>query len=433
MDYLTDFSAIEQLLTAIQAWLGENVLVYGNFIQLCLIVLIFLLTRYFTPKAKSWQQDWFETRRSTIISGTFQNIVTPLVFPIIWLLTLSLLLLIAAAADLPYHLIKIAVSLLAAWVIIRLTAGFVKNRIWAKMIAVIAWTVAALNILNLLEPTTEVLDGIAINLGALRISALTVINGLLTLIILLWLAAIVSRLIEQQIKASSDLTPSVKVLISKLIKFTLIIVAVVAAIASVGIDLTVFTVFSGAIGVGIGFGLQKSIANLFSGLVLLMDKSIKPGDVIAIGDTYGWVNTLGARYVSIYTRDGIEHLIPNEQLITQEVQSWSHTNRLIRLRIPIGVHYESDVRKAIELCIESASEVDRILEDPPSVCLLTGFGDSSVDLELRVWINDPQAGTSNVKSEILLKVWDKFHDHKIEIPYPQRDIHIRSSIMNSEL
>jgi len=348
---------------------------------------------------------------------------------VVWLLTLSIPLLIATSVDLSNHVMKIAVSLLMAWIIIRLTTGFVRNRVWSRFIAITAWTIAALNILNLLGPVTVVLDSLAIEFGTLRVSALTVINGMLSLIVLLWLAVIISRLIERQISASSDLTPSVQVLLSKLSKLVLIIIAVAAAVSSVGIDLTALTVFSGAIGIGVGLGLQKSIANLFSGLVLLLDKSIKPGDVIAIGDTYGWVGSLNARYVSIHTRDGVEHLIPNEQLITQEVQSWTHTNRLIRLRLPIGVHYQSDVRKAIDLCVESAAEVERVIDKPAPVCLLKGFGDNSVDLELRFWIGDPQEGTSNVKSKVLLNVWDKFKENEIEIPYPQRDLHIRSSVV----
>jgi len=430
MNNLTDLTSIERLLTTMQVWLSDNVLVYSNFIQLCIIALAFLLTWYFTPAIKGWQQGLLEQDKSDAVAGKYRYIFTPLIFPIAWLLILSVLLLIATSADLSYQLIKIVVSLLTAWIIIRMTANLVRNRVWAKFIAVTAWTIAALNILNLLVPATEVLDGLAINFGALRVSALTIINGILSLIILLWLAAVFSRLIGQQINSSTDLTSSAKVLINKLLKLTLIIIAIVIAIKSVGIDLTALTVFSGAVGIGIGLGLQKSISNLFSGLVLLLDKSIKPGDVIAIGDTFGWVKTLGARYVSIYTRDGIEHLIPNEQLITQEVQNWSHTNKLLRLRLPIGVHYEADVRQAIALCVESANEVERILNDPPTVCLLKGFGDSSVDLELRFWINDPQVGTSNVRSEVLLKVWDKFHEHDIEIPYPQRDLHIRSSVIN---
>jgi small-conductance mechanosensitive channel len=300
----------------------------------------------------------------------------------------------------------------------------------SKFIALAVWTVAALNIINLNEPVTDVMDSIGITLGELRISALTVIEGIFILIVLLWLAILISQFIEQQIKKSTDLTPSVKVLISKLIKFTLIIIAVVAAISSVGIDLTAFAVFSGAVGIGIGLGLQKSIGNLFSGLMLLMDKSIKPGDLITVGDTYGTVASLNARYASIKKMDGTEHLIPNENLISQEVINWTHSDKLIRPDVAIGVHYQSDVRKAIELCLESAKVVERVLDYPEPDCLLTGFGDSSVDLLLRFWINDPEKGVANVKSEILLNVWDKFHEHAIEIPYPQRDLHIRSSVID---
>ena len=429
MDKLIDTLSIEQILATSRMWLGEHVLNNQNFIQMCLIVLTFLIAWYLTPKIKDWQQELLKNSVLNDSSGRYRHIYKPLIFPIVWLLMLSIPLLIATSVDLSNHVMKIAVSLLMVWIIIRLTTGFVRNRIWSRFIAITAWTIAALNILNLLGPVTVVLDSLAIEFGTLRVSALTVINGMLSLIVLLWLAVIISRLIERQISASSDLTPSVQVLLSKLSKLVLIIIAVVAAVSSVGIDLTAFTIFSGAIGIGVGLGLQKSIANLFSGLVLLLDKSIKPGDVIAIGDTYGWVDSLNARYVSVYTRDGVEHLIPNEQLITEEVQNWTHTNRLIRLRLPIGVHYKSDVRRAIDLCIESATEVERVIEKPAPVCLLKGFGDNSVDLELRFWIGDPQEGTSNVKSEVLLNVWDKFKDNEIEIPYPQRDLHIRSSVV----
>lgn len=429
MDKLIDTLSIEQILATSRMWLGEHVLNNQNFIQLCLIVLTFLIAWYLTPKIKDWQQELLKNSVLSDSSGRYRYIYKPLIFPIVWFLLLSIPLLIATSVDLSNHVMKIAVSLLMLWIIIRLTTGFVRNRIWSRFIAITAWTIAALNILNLLGPVTVVLDSLAIEFGTLRVSALTVINGMLSLIVLLWLAVIISRLIERQISASSDLTPSVQVLLSKLSKLVLIIIAVVAAVSSVGIDLTAFTVFSGAIGIGVGLGLQKSISNLFSGLVLLLDKSIKPGDVIAIGDTYGWVDSLNARYVSVYTRDGVEHLIPNEQLITEEVQNWTHTNRLIRLRLPIGVHYKSDVRRAIDLCVESATEVERVIEKPAPVCLLKGFGDNSVDLELRFWIGDPQEGTSNVKSEVLLNVWDKFKGNEIEIPYPQRDVHIRSSVV----
>jgi small-conductance mechanosensitive channel len=244
------------------------------------------------------------------------------------------------------------------------------------------------------------------------------------------LAILISQFVDQQIRKSTDITPSVKVLISKLIKISLIIIAVVVAISSVGIDLTAFAVFSGAVGIGIGLGLQKSIANLFSGVLLLMDKSIKPGDLITVGDTYGRVESLNARYASVKRMDGTEHLIPNENLISQEVINWTHTDKLIRPDIVIGVHYQSDIPKAMELCIQSAIEAKRVLDSPEPECLLIGFGDNSVDLKLRFWIKDPENGLLNVKSEILLGIWDKFREHDIEIPYPQRDLHIRSSVID---
>jgi small-conductance mechanosensitive channel len=207
---------------------------------------------------------------------------------------------------------------------------------------------------------------------------------------------------------------------------TLITLAIVAAVGSVGIDLTGFAVFTGALGVGIGFGLQKVVSNLVSGVILLLDRSVKPGDVIAIGDTYGWVNSMGARFVALVTRDGIEHLIPNEDLITQRVENWSFTNTAVRLHCHVGIAYDADVRKALALLIQSARETERVLQDPAPNALVLGFGDSAIDLELRFWIRDPQNGVANVRSAVYLCVWDKFREAGIAIPYPQRDVHIRA-------
>ena len=164
-----------------------------------------------------------------------------------------------------------------------------------------------------------------------------------------------------------------------------------------------------------------------SGLLLLLDKSIKPNDVITVGGTYGWVESLGARYVSVRTRDGIEYLIPNEDLITQRVENWSHSDKVVRVNIPVGISYKSDVHLAIELCKQASSEVTRVLSDPAPNCLLRGFGESSVNLEIRVWIDDPSEGRANVTSEVLLRVWSLFHERGIEFPYPQRDLHLKSS------
>ncbi len=433
MNKYFDFSYMENLLLTFESWVSNNVFIYSNFIQLGLIVLTLLVSWYLTPGIKQWREKEVVDKGKSIFRFIptsfykYQALITSLVFPFLWLLILSSVLLIGTAIETSYHLIKIAVSLLAAWVIIHMTTGMLRNKALSKFVAMVIWTVAVLNILDLIEPVTNVLDGIGLTLGELRLSALTVIEGIFILTVLLWLAIFISQFVEQQIRKSTDITPSVKVLISKLIKITLIIIAVVVAISSVGIDLTAFAVFSGAVGVGIGLGLQKSIANLFSGLLLLMDKSIKPGDLITVGDTYGVVESLNARYASVKRMDGTEHLIPNENLISQEVINWTHTDKLIRPDVDVGVHYQTDVRFAMSLCIEAGKEVERVLNSPEPECLLIGFGDNSVDLKLRFWIKDPENGVLNVKSEILLSIWDMFQEHDIEIPYPQRDLHIRTS------
>ena len=258
--------------------------------------------------------------------------------------------------------------------------------------------------------------------------AVVLVHAAFIVFVTLGAALLISRLIENSLKSSISLSPSMVVLSGKLVRITLVTAAFLVAISTVGIDLSIFTFFGGALGVGLGFGLQKVVSNFISGIILLMDKSIKPGDVISIGNTYGWVNSLNARYVSLDTRDGIEHLIPNEELIITRVENWSHSHNRVRLKIPIGIHYDSDVKKAMGLCEEAAQEIERILKHPAPVCLVSGFGDNSVDLEVRMWISDPHNGLSNIKSQILLKVWDKFHEHDIEIPYPQRDLHIKNPI-----
>jgi small-conductance mechanosensitive channel len=416
-----------------ESWLYGNVLIFSNLIQLGLIVITLLVSWYLTRGIKGWRKKDIEDKSRSAFrfiptsQYKYESLITSLVLPTIWLLMLSLLLLMGVAIETSYHLMKFAVSLLGAWVIIHMTTGMLRNKALSKFIAIIVWAVAALNILNLITPVTNVLDSFGLTLGESRLTALTVIEGIFILVTLLWLAIFISQFIEQQIRKSRDITPSVKVLINKLIKITLIIIAVVVAMSSVGIDLTAFAVFSGAVGVGIGLGLQKSIANLFSGLLLLMDKSIKPGDLITVSDTYGVVETLNARYASIKKMDGTEHLIPNENLISQEVINWTHTDKLIRPDVDVGVHYQTDVRFAMSLCIEAGKEVERVLNSPEPECLLMGFGDNSVDLKLRFWIKDPENGVLNVKSEILLSIWDKFKEHNIGIPYPQRDLHIRTS------
>lgn len=362
----------------------------------------------------------------------FWQTLAKVVFPIVWLVLQWIA--VSSMGQLGFYdgLTVVTSSLLMAWIVINMVTVFVANPLASRFIALTAWVVAALNIIGMLEATMALLDKASFTIGQVNVSVLTVIQGIITLALLLWATALVGQIIEGRIKSSPNLTPSVQVLSAKLLKIGLAVVAFILALSIVGIDLTAFAVLGGAIGLGIGFGLQKIFANLISGFILLVDKSIKPGDVITVGTDYGTVDALGARYVSVLTRDGIEHLIPNEELITTKVENWSHSNNLLRLHQMVGIHYNADVRHAIALCFEAMAETSRVLQNPAPKCHLREFADSAVNLQMRFWIDDPMNGRANVTSELLLKVWDKFHEHGIEIPYPQRDLHLRSSSINME-
>jgi small-conductance mechanosensitive channel len=270
------------------------------------------------------------------------------------------------------------------------------------------------------------MNRMAVPIGNFRVSVLLVLQGVLTLTLFIWVANTLSRITEHRLSLFTAMTPAMQVLAGKLTRIVLITLAIVLALGSIGIDLTAFAVFSGAIGVGVGFGLQKVVSNLVSGVILLIDRSIKPGDVIEIDSTYGIVNALNARYAAVATRDGKEFLIPNEDMITQRVTNWSYSSSLIRLHVKMGISYRSDPHKAIALSLGAVRDVPRVLMSPEPNCVLLGFGDNSIDLELRFWIRDPANGTANVRSEVMLRIWDVYRDHGIEMPHPQRDLTLRN-------
>ena len=329
--------------------------------------------------------------------------------------------------------LDLAISLTGAWVVIRIASAFIAEPFWARLIANLVWAVAALNILGLLQPFATLLDGIGLTLGTdeggmvNRISLLTVLRTLFILAVLYWLARRVSKLLTARVQTVPNLTPSARILISNTVQITLIAVALLTALNLSGVDLAALAIFSGAVGLGIGFGLQKIFANLISGLILLMDRSIKPGDVITLEDTYGHVNKLGMRYSSVITRDGMEHLIPNEDFITTKVINWSYSDRAVRVKRAIGVAYDTDVPRAMEIIVEAANTVPRVLEAPATRCLLRGFDDSAITLEVRFWIADPEGGVNNVSSEVLVAIWTAFKAHGVQFPFPQRDVHLVGS------
>ena len=405
-------------------WFRQNVLVWSSLAQLVAAAAALLLSR---AVARPLVRGLVPTiARLTVVP--VRRVLAGLVDALPWLLLILLVWFeeraFEATGTAP-RLLRLVESLTLAWIIIRVSSGLVRSPRLARLFAGAAWIVAALNIAGLIGPAVGLLGSMAFSIGTLRLSVLLLIKAALLLAVLIWAANLVSHVIDTRLQGTSDITPSVRVLASKLLRATLLTLAVVVALSAVGIDLTAFAVFSGAIGVGVGFGLQKVVSNLISGVILLLDRSIKPGDVIEIGSTYGWITRLNARFVSVVTRDGTEYLIPNEDLITQQVVNWSYSNDLVRLHVGFGISYDADVHAAIRLAIEAAEGVERVLAEPRPVCLLTGLGDSAVDLELRFWIADPREGTANVKSDVLLRVWDAFHAAGIEFPFPQRDLTLR--------
>jgi small-conductance mechanosensitive channel len=417
--------SVERLLAiweSAYAWLLTNVFVPSIAVQAALVGLTLLLAMLAAKRLK----PFFARYRDHRVVARGVAITESVALSAIWLVLLWLAMTVLNIGEQPSALLRTVVTLLAAWVAIHLASQFVRNPAWAKLITWTAWSLAALSILDLLQPTIAVLDAAAIPLGQSRISLWDIVRTTVAIVVLLSVALYLTSLVESRIRTSQTLSPTVQVLFTKSLKMALITLAVIVAITSVGIDLTALAVVGGLLGVGIGFGLQKIVSNLISGVILLVDKSIKPGDIISVSGTYGWVTALGGRYVSVVTRDGVEHLIPNETLISEPVENWTHTQRRTRLKVDMIVHHDSDLRQVIKICEEAALTCARVLPEPAPKCLFIEFGESALKLQLRFWIGDAQNGVQNVKSDVLLEIWQRFKQHGVRIPYPQRDLHIRS-------
>ena len=282
------------------------------------------------------------------------------------------------------------------------------------------------------NPVTEVigeLDRIGFDVGKTHVSVLGGIVVLIVVIGVITAARIGIRLACMSLARFTQLDPTQRVLSEKLVSIAIWGIAIMIGIDILKIDLTALTVFSGAFGLAIGFGLQKTFGNLIAGIILLTDRSIKPGDVIAVGSgkdaTVGQVMRIGIRAVSVTTRDKIEYLIPNEYLMTSIVENWSFSSRDVRVKVPVGVAYDTDIVFAEKLMLEAASNCKRVLDSPKPTVWLHEFGDSSIDFTIMCWINDPEDGVGNVRSDVLKTVWRLFRDNGVEIPFPQRDIRVK--------
>lgn len=320
------------------------------------------------------------------------------------------------------YLLAVAAKLAAAWLLIRLATSLIRNDTAVRLVSVAAWSVAALSILGLLEQTVAALDSVAFVLGGLRVTPLLIVKVSTLLIVALWLASVAGSFLDSRISNLRDLTPSMQVLISKLTHILLITGAIVFVLAAAGVDLSALAIFSGAVGVGIGFGLQKIVGNFVSGVILLVDKSVKPGDLVTIGDSHGRVSAMNTRYISVSGNDGREYLIPNEKLVTERVVNWTYRDRNTRVDVAFATSYEANPRHICEIAVKIAAETPRVSAIKPPSCSLVEFADQSMKFGLSFWIVDPERGIGNVRGQVMLGLWETFRIEGVKSTYPIRDL-----------
>ena len=354
--------------------------------------------------------------------------VNRLIFP---LATLALVFLASLLTRrmLPPFFFSIALPMLVALAAIRLVVYALRGVVGGgsvlksseRAIAFTIWGFLLLYFVGVLPEIGMELDQFEIPFGKQKVSLLTIVKGvavgIVTLAITLW----VSGLLEQRLM-KSPLDENMRVVLAKFVRALMITAGILFALQAVGFDLTLLSVFGGALGVGIGLGLQKLAANYIAGFTILLDRSIRMGDMVTVDNRFGVVSQVTSRYVVIRSLDGVEAIVPNETLVTTTVLNHSYSNKEIRMGIPVQVSYDSDVERALGLMEEAALAEPRVLKAPnPPMAFLAGFGDNGIDLELGVWINDPENGQLNLRSAINQSIWRAFGANGIKIPFPQRE------------
>ena len=338
--------------------------------------------------------------------------------------------------------LDIAIMLIAALVAVRLGVYFVRLLIgpdswvktWETRLTLFFWLAASFELLGWFNRIESTLDALDLVPGKTTFTLWALLKVIVVVTGFILVTSVIARAIERHVMTIESLAPSTRNLIAKFSQFILIGLGILLGINAAGVDVTALTVLTGAIGIGLGFGLQAIASNFVSGFVLLLDKSIKPGDVISFTghtgtstENFGWVQELRGRFVVVRDRDGVETLVPNQNLITNSVINWSYTDQRVRLRLPVLISYDDDPELALDLLIQAAGGHPRILKDPAPVSRLLAFEDYGMRLEARFWIRDPMNGVNNVRSDINRVIWRIFRQHGIKIPVAQREIRILDS------
>jgi len=334
------------------------------------------------------------------------------------------------------HLLNVAAALLLAMALIRISIYVMRHtfapsawlRASERWISWMAWIGVAVYLTGLWPHVREALLDIGFTVGKQKFSLLLVLQGTLSIVITILVALWLGRLIESRLMRASSLQINLRVMFSKLAQVLLLLAAFLIALPAVGIDLTVLSVFGGMLGVGIGFGLQKIAANYVSGFIILMDRSVSLGDLVTIGEHTGTLTRMTARFVVVRSLGGLEAIIPNETIITSTVLNHSFSDRKVRVGLPIQVAYATDLDAARKIMVEAAVAHPRALKDPPPGALIIAFADSGINLELGVWVDDPDQGLAGLRSDLYTAIWREFRAQGIEIPFPQREIRVLGSV-----
>jgi len=355
---------------------------------------------------------------------------------IVWpLLSVVLLWVITPAFEqfgLKNEILRVAASLLNAWIIVRLITSNIRDGLVANTLTLLAWSIAALYILRLLQPVTESLDSTIIGFAGVKFSLLRLMTSMFVAAIALWLGRIAGDAAQAQLRSSKKLTPSMAGLLGQVLKIAFIIVAILIALQVVGVNLTALTILSGTLGIGIGFGLQAIFSNFVSGLIILIEKSVKVGDFIELqSGVTGLVREINIRSTLVTTNDNVDILVPNEEFIKSQVINWTHREVRRRVRVPFGVAYGSDKEIVRKAGLEAAEDVEWTLKGMPGrtpQVWLTKFGDSALEFELVVWLTDAAVSRpARVIADYNWALHTALEKYGLEIPFPQRDLHLKSA------
>ena len=415
-------SGIEKILNVIHKTLSSPGFYLQSLAIICCFILSFIVYEIVSRTLSYHAKTNKESSLAKITNSYLSSILAPLI--------ITILLSIGSAIYLQFFkeaiLFSTTIELITLFLLLRFLRVFSGSNFITNIVGTILMPALILDVFGLLNATIKYLDYYAITFGHVRISIYIALKAFIILIIALWLANLISKKSKYYIEISKEIKSSNKAIITKFTDIIIYFIVLIITLRSFGFDMTTLTVIGGAIGVGVGFGLQKIASNFISGIILLFEKSVKIGDLVELdnGAISGYIKYFGARYGLIETFDGKEIMVPNEDFIVSRVTNLTHNNNRIRVEVNFGVAYNSDLKLVRELALLAATECERCLQYPEIECNLVSFADFDIKFTLYFWVNDVTKGRMNAKSEVLMNIWTKFKEHNIDIPLPQREIKI---------